>query len=97
MPVITINLTEFEIRVLEHRYIDFAAYLKHRTKFTEVGTYVLHLAEKIMARSVEESNREPLPDDMSIEEIVNTLFNEQGYLNAAERASRGIPNKDRIV
>ena len=105
MPKIEIDLTDFQIASLAHRYAsvtDFATNLVAG----KADQYGIDLSNKLVQRALDAKSVGPKTMDRQV--IVQAMFDEDGYMNAAdceaarktaqEAAEHPIPNfNDRVV
>ena len=82
MPEITITLTDFEVAVLAHKYPDVTEFATNTVR-GRCSQYADNLVDRIVKRAIADTSKASMPMDR--EGIINTMFNEKGYLNAAER------------
>ena len=82
MPEITITLTDFEVAVLEHKYLDVTEYATNIIR-GRIDQYANNLVDRLVKRAIAATSKKSMTMDR--EGIINLMFNEEGYLNAAER------------
>ncbi len=82
MPEIKIKLTDFEVKLLEHKYPDVTDYATAIVR-GRIDHYADNLVDRLLKSAIEATSKEPMP--MNTESIINLMFNEDGYLNAVER------------
>ena len=82
MPEIKITLTDFEVAVLAHKYPDVTEFATTIIK-GRCDQYAHNLVDRILNRAIAATSKAPMTMDR--EGIINTMFKEDGYLNAAAR------------
>ena len=75
-------LTDFEIALLSHRYNDIAKHFEDTIK-AEISNYEKDLSNKIIDVALDGGINDPKPMDRR--EIIQDMFNDVDYKNAAER------------
>ena len=106
MPEITIVVSDFQMALAEHKYADVNAQFT-RTVTNELNRYGTDLSNKVVQRALDAPTSAKKSMDRTI--IVQTMFDEEGYENAAavktrldaealaRNASQPAPEDSRIV
>ena len=82
MPEIKITLTDFEVAVLAHKYPDVTEFATTTVR-AHCDQYAHNLVDRLLQRAIAATSKAAMPMDR--ESIINLMFKEDGYLNAAER------------
>ena len=82
MPILEINITDFQLAILSHKYVDVSKHVQEQTVF-EATRYTADLANRLIQAALSSDNKDPKPMDRDT--IVQNMLDSEGYQNAAQR------------
>jgi len=84
MPEIKIKISDFEMKLLAHRTADVQIFAQTKIQ-NEIDRYEADLANKLVRNAFDKEL--VIPQPMDRQAIIQAYFDEEGYLDAAERAA----------
>ncbi len=82
MHTVTIELTDFQMALAQHKYADVEAYATNLVT-ARLDQYGIDLSNRVVQRALDADSAASVPMDRAT--IVQSMFDADGYHNAAER------------
>jgi len=81
MPTIKITVTEHQMKLAQHKYVDVDAFATGLIT-GRLDQYGTDLSNRLVQRALDAPSADPVPMDRTM--LLDTMFNEEGYQTAAE-------------